>query len=510
VSLLGTWIGGYVVERKLGEGGMGEVYEARNPQIDERLAIKLLHAELTTRNDIKARFVQEAVAAAKVKHDNVVEVRDVATLPDGRVYIALEFLEGKDLEGYVAQLGGRLGEHDVVLIIGQVCCALHEAHLKGIVHRDLKPANVFITSDRRRPILVKLLDFGIAHVKNAVKSNTLMTGDKQVLGTPAYMAPEQIVSPRSVDQRADIFALGCMLYQLLTGRLPFDAETLEALVIAKREQRPWPPTSLVPGLSPIWDVIVARCLGWDPNTRYPNVHSLVLDIVDGTHGPNGPCAGVDGADAILREIWPDYRRIASEGEETRRAHGSIGATAPMSSPGALTTSISGAAGERMRSAAVPRRSGRLVVIGAAVAAGVAASVMIAAKIGGSSHATDRESTPATSPSPPPTSAGPSAAPSAGSASPAPTSSAAPRAEPAPSATAPAKPPAAPSDDAQAAPTATKPASSNKSLRPKQPRDRAADNAHVSPKPAATAPVEPKSEPPKAKTPPKHVDPDGVM
>lgn len=533
MNLLNLSIGGYIVEKLLGEGGMGQVYMARNPRIDERIAIKVLHPELTNASEIRDRFVQEAIAAAKVKHPNVVEVRDVATLPDGSVYISLEYLEGMDLEKYLAQRGGRLAESDVLLIMGQVCFALHEAHLKGIVHRDLKPANVFITSDRERDTLVKLLDFGIARIKGALKqASGTMTGERQVLGTPTYMAPEQVTSPRSVDQRADIYALGGMLYQLLTGWLPFQAETVEALILAKHQQQPRPPSSLVPGLSPIWDVIVSRCLGWEPNTRYPSVHSLLMDIVDGTMTAAGPVAGVAHADEVLRLAWPKYRDAATSYDETRRSSSAVG-VAPASTGGNfMTTSISGAAGERAiaRSTPPPARSrlGWMLALGTVAAAGMTAGVIAVSRMGGASSA-DVPNTAAPAAPPRPTTHAPATLPPATEPS-SPTPASVPPTTPAPESTTVRQPPSSTTSSTDskgsatqtAAPPTTAAAPQNvkapsaggdTTSAPRVTTKTHSKQPHAESRPPSLPPpTEPKPDAtkPRAPTPPKPIDPDGVM
>ncbi len=331
MSLIGTTIGGYLVERLLGEGGMGAVYEARHPALGKRLAIKVLLPEYANHQVVTARFVQEAIVAAHIEHPNIVEVRDTATLPDGRHYIALEFLEGCDLEHYVEDRGNRLGEHDALLILLQVCCGLHDAHLAGVVHRDLKPPNVFITHDRRQPTLVKILDFGIAKIRTSRRVTALQTNAKSVMGTPEYMAPEQATAPTSVDQRADVYALGGIIYRILSGRTPFQAETLDALILAKREQRPYPLSAQFPDLHPHWDTVIARCLAWEPGHRYPTVRALVEDLVD----------SIPAAAAILHEVWLGFSAQAGPHDATTRAPGS-----QSRSFGSTPTSLSGAVGVR--------------------------------------------------------------------------------------------------------------------------------------------------------------------
>ncbi|MCE9574540.1 MAG: protein kinase [Deltaproteobacteria bacterium] len=364
-SLVGTTIGGYLVERLLGEGGMGAVYEARHPALGKRLAIKVLLPEYANHQVVTARFVQEAIVAAHIEHPNIVEVRDTATLPDGRHYIALEFLEGCDLEHYVEDRGNRLGEYDALLILLQVCCGLHDAHLAGVVHRDLKPPNVFITHDRRQPTLVKILDFGIAKIRTSRRATALQTNAKSVMGTPEYMAPEQATAPTSVDQRADVYALGGIIYRILSGRTPFQAETIEALILAKREQRPSPLSAQFPDLHRHWDTVIARCLAWEPGHRYPTVRALVEDLVD----------SIPAAAAILHEVWPGFSAQAGPHDATTRAPGS-----QSRSFGSTPTSLSGAVGVRTGTNAGSGAGGvrrAWLVLGGLGAAGVAVAIAVA-------------------------------------------------------------------------------------------------------------------------------------
>jgi serine/threonine-protein kinase len=471
MSLVGTTIGGYLVERLLGEGGMGAVYEARHPTLGKRLAIKVLLPEYANHQVVTARFVQEAIVAAHIEHPNIVEVRDTATLPDGRHYIALEFLEGCDLERYVEDRGGRLGEHDALLILLQVCCGLHDAHLAGVVHRDLKPPNIFITHDRRQPTLVKILDFGIAKIRTSRPTTALQTNAKSVMGTPEYMAPEQATSPTSVDQRADVYGLGGIIYRVLAGRTPFHAETIDALILAKRDQRPHPLAAQFPDLHPHWDVVIARSLAWDPSHRYPTVHALVEDLVE----------SIPAAAALLKEVWPNFGDQAGPHDATTRAPAST------SRPSASTpTSLSGAAGVRVGTQGTQAASGetrrKWLVLGVLGGAAVATAIAVAVTRRAPS------STAAGAPPPPTITVDASTSPPDGSEAARPAIASPPDASPPPD--------AAPPPDATQPPDAAPDGSRHPTTRPgTAPRQ----GPHLAP-----------TTPPTRRDPPKPFDPDGVM
>ncbi len=466
-----TFPNGYVVERLLGQGGMGAVYLARHAIIGTRAVIKVLLAEFASNAVTTARFVQEAIAGARVEHDNIVKVHAISTLPDGRHYIELEFLEGRDLEAYVEDRGGRIGEHDALTIILQVCCGLNAAHVAGVVHRDLKPPNIFITSDSKRELFPKILDFGIAKLRTSGGRvpNALLTGAgaEGAMGTPAYMAPEQALAPRTVDQRADIYALGCIMYRILAGHEPFTGETIQALFDAKRMQRPARLSAMHPNIGPRWDAVISRCLAPDADDRYHDVLSLVTDLVS----EDGETPAIEGARQLRDDLWPDFGKLAGPADATVRA--------PTTS---TPTSLSGAAGVRAASTqAVSRRSTARIVLGLVVAASAATAIAIAARSGGPAPAQSASQTPVT------TIDAAAASNSAASMAPSP-----PDARPTPDA-----PPVDAAVDAgvdAAQPPAAAPD--------------AAPPVRVRPKPPRTTPELPKPPPPPKRR--KPIDPDGVI
>lgn len=379
--LIGQVVGSYRIEKMIGKGGMGAVYVATHQILGRRVAFKVLLPEYTARADISARFVQEAVSASHVvgangrTHRNVAEPIDTGTLPDGRHFLMVEYLEGCDLETYGAHRG-RLAEDEVFSFVAQTCAALYAAHAATdpktrrptpIVHRDLKPANLFLTRDDSGRPLVKLLDFGIAKVASAMRGTGIQTGAGLVMGSPAYMAPEQARAPLTVDARADLYALGVVIYQLLTARLPHVADNPMGYILAKQEQTPPPIATLVPDVAPVWDRVVARLLAWNPADRYADARAVVRDLADGTQG----LPGVVGAADILAATWPTFHTDA----DTTRAALPSAYTTPAPRP---PSTLSAAAGARSDSASTPRRRRGWIVaaLAATAAAGIAIGVIV--------------------------------------------------------------------------------------------------------------------------------------
>jgi serine/threonine-protein kinase len=267
--------GKYRVERVLGQGGMGVVLAAWHLQLEERAAIKIMLPEAAANAEAVARFLREARAAAKIQSEHVARVRDVGTLDNGHPYMVMEYLEGEDLSAVIANRGAVAVESAVTYVL-QACEALAEAHTIGIVHRDLKPGNLFLTRRRDGSELVKVLDFGISKVTGAAASgsDSAKTRTSALMGSPLYMSPEQMTSSRDVDPRSDIWALGVILYELLTGRPPFDGETLPQ-ICAMILSGPTPTLQAsLPHLPRELDAVVRRCLEKSPENRFSNVSEL--------------------------------------------------------------------------------------------------------------------------------------------------------------------------------------------------------------------------------------------
>ncbi len=236
-GLIGTKVDRYQLESLLGAGGFGAVYRAKHVHTDSTVALKLLKKSLGADQQMLERFLREARAASSVGSEHIVRVTDAGIASDGQAFLALEYLDGCDLKE-LATRNAPLPLQRVVTLVLQVLDALSAAHAKGIVHRDMKPANVFVIQRDGRDF-VKLLDFGISKMHgDAAGSGLTMTG--VAMGTPSYMAPEQFFDARSVDARADLYSVAAMIYELLSGRLPFDAESYAHLIVKVRTEQPEP------------------------------------------------------------------------------------------------------------------------------------------------------------------------------------------------------------------------------------------------------------------------------
>jgi len=273
--------GKYRVERVLGRGGMGVVVAAHHIHLDERVAIKFLLPEAAGNAEALARFAREARAAVKIKSEHVARVSDVGTLAGGEPYMVMEYLEGGDLGDWL-QKHRRLSMEQATEFLLQACEAIAEAHSLGIVHRDLKPANLFVIRTPSGALSVKVLDFGISKVTRWGGSapDASMTKTSALMGSPLYMSPEQLQSPKDVDARSDIWALGVILYELLKGECPFGGETLPELVAKILSTAPTPLRALQPQLPAGLEAVIGKCLERDRNRRYASIGALASDLVE--------------------------------------------------------------------------------------------------------------------------------------------------------------------------------------------------------------------------------------
>ncbi len=277
----GTVIAGkFRVERVLGQGNMGVVVLATHLQLDQQVALKFLLPSSLAQAEVEARFAQEARAAAKIKSEHVVRVLDVSTLDSGEPYIVMEYLEGTDLARQLARRGP-MPVPEAVATVLQICEALAEAHAAGIVHRDLKLSNLFVASYPDGQPCIKILDFGISKFSIPGSDPDLsMTDTAAVMGSPLYMSPEQMRSTRNVDGRSDIWALGVILYELVSGRVPFDAQTMPLLCSMVLQDEPPPLGARVRELPRGFEAVVMRCLAKDRNQRFQSVPELAVALAE--------------------------------------------------------------------------------------------------------------------------------------------------------------------------------------------------------------------------------------
>jgi serine/threonine-protein kinase len=267
--------GKYQVDRVLGVGGMGAVFSAVDHETGERVAIKCLLPTYCENVDVITRFLREGRATMRLTSEHIARVSATGALDSGVPYIVMEHLDGRDLRSVVKH-SGPLPVHEAAAYVSQVCAALAEAHALGIVHRDLKPANLFLTRRPNGTALIKVLDFGIAKYTSPslLGDQVEMTRTQTILGSRAYMSPEQMLRPKEVDARADIWSLGVILYFFVTGKNPFASDTTEAMIMRIIQGTPEPLTALVPGLPPAFEAVVLRCLAKAREARFSNVTEL--------------------------------------------------------------------------------------------------------------------------------------------------------------------------------------------------------------------------------------------
>lgn len=274
--------GKYRIERILGSGGMGEVLAARHVDLQRDVALKFLHPSLMTRTDLVERFLREARALAQLQSEHAVRVMDVAKLEDGSPYMVMELLRGSDLHSVLD--AGPLPLDEAIEYVLQAAEALAEAHGLGIVHRDLKPSNLFLAQRPDGSHLVKVLDFGISKIAvEEAGPDASVTATNSFLGSPRYMSPEQIRSAKNVDRRADIWSLGVVLYELTTGKHPFEAETVAEVIGLVLHQSPAPPSAHRPEIPAELDAVIARCLEKDRELRFPDLGAFAEAL--GALGP---------------------------------------------------------------------------------------------------------------------------------------------------------------------------------------------------------------------------------
>jgi serine/threonine protein kinase/ketosteroid isomerase-like protein len=315
--------GKYRLERLIAHGGMGSVYRALHVQLDRAVAIKILRAEFLADATIRARFNREARAAARLKHPNIVAVYDFGELPSGSAYLVMELIEGRSLREELrlhAARGGQMGPERAAALLLPVCAGVEAAHRHGVIHRDLKPDNVMIEAERGAE-RVLVLDFGIAKLKERDQTMRFITDEETIVGTPNYISPEQC-SGLPVDARSDVYSLGVMLYEMLTGQAPFAARDTAAVLLRHLHEAPAAPSRFRPELAGPLEDVVLRALQKSPERRYASAAQFADAVSRGagwepaTHEIGG--AGSQPAPPSSEETRPRIRPgIASAEPDTR-------------------------------------------------------------------------------------------------------------------------------------------------------------------------------------------------
>ena len=291
--LVGAILGGsYRIARVLGEGGMARLYEAEHLFLDRRYAIKVIHEHLARRTELLARFEREARAASRIQSEHVVQVMDIQRTADGRPCIVAELLDGEDLQMYLRRTPV-MSSTEAIPIVRQICRALTAAHACGVVHRDLKPSNVFLCRGDGGRLVVKILDFGVAK----------LTGDREltstgaVVGTPAYMAPEQAAQAAEAGPPADIYAAGAVLYRMLTGQSPYAGDTSTNPLVKLLHEEPARPRSIEPSIPPGIEAVIQHAMARDPRDRPGSAALLEAELAafdTGSPGADGAQPGKPG------------------------------------------------------------------------------------------------------------------------------------------------------------------------------------------------------------------------
>ena len=345
--MIGQQVGPYRVMARIGEGGMGAVYEAIDEQIGKRVAIKVLHKEHAKNPQISNRFINEARAINVVEHPGIVTVSSFGQLPDGTAYIVMELLKGETLNARMKSQGGRMPMLDALRLVRQIASALAAAHEKGIIHRDLKPDNIMLVKDSAMPggERTKLLDFGIAKLRQEYQGSgdQVMTRAGVMMGTPLYMAPEQCRNASDVDDKADVYSLGVMLYRMLAGKPPFSAPGTGELMAMHIYKQPPPLQEANPSLPDQLVGLVHRMLAKNRVER-PSMAQVAqeLDLIGAKSSGMAPAV-------LPAQAAAPY---ANESATVLSDNSGVQATRPM----APTPTV----------APEPRRSGRFIAIAVAV------------------------------------------------------------------------------------------------------------------------------------------------
>ena len=424
--MIGQVVGSYRITSRISEGGMGAVYRAEHVLLGRMAALKVLLPELCSNKEIVNRFFNEAKATTAIHHPGIVEIFDFGYMPTGHAFLVMEFLEGMTLAQRI-KMRGPIAEGEAAMILRGVCSALAAAHAKGIVHRDLKPDNIFCVPDPDSPLgeRYKLLDFGIAKLTDVgMASSSTKTG--AVMGTPTYMSPEQCKGTGAVDHRADLYSLGCIFYELVTGRPPFDSLGVGELIGAHLFMPPDPPSRHVPpgqALSAETEALILNLLEKQPERRVQTARDLAQALTLIAHNTGWvPTADLDRPSMqFATPARPTPASFTPVFQSSQNLTVRAPNPTPIPSVAQKPTTLSAAAGAAIAvPTGAPRKSRTGILVGAAavIVIGAVAGVMLRKNAASSGDSLAEPAavqpaaaaTPAPTPAPTPTPVAPTPAP----------------------------------------------------------------------------------------------------
>jgi serine/threonine protein kinase len=373
----GQQVGEYVIEAKIGAGGFGTVFRAAHPLIGKQVAIKVLSRAYSAQPDMVSRFIAEARSVNQIRHRNIIDIFGFGQLEDGRHYFVMELLEGQPLDVYLER-HGRLTVAEAVAILRGVARALDAAHGKGIIHRDIKPENIFLSVDAEGGWFPKLLDFGIAKAFGGAPEGMHKTRTGAPIGTPYYMSPEQCRG-RDVDHRTDIYAFGCVAYELVTGSVPFDGDDYMEILMKQIGEAPPRVSAVAPELASL-DEPIAWMMAKDPAERPATLAAAMAAIEHSAEASGHALPAVRPSALLDRQTPAPPLRTPGPGLRSISTAETVDLTPPP--PGEAPTLA--ATGPVVEAARPPRRRGALI-LGAVVAAAGAVAVAVIALGGGSSR-----------------------------------------------------------------------------------------------------------------------------
>jgi len=364
---VGQTIGNYKITAKLGEGGMGVVFLAEHPVIGKKVAMKAIHPELSRNAEVISRFMIEAKSVNQIGHEHIVDISDFGTTPGGEFYFVMEYLQGQAMAERLKAVT-RMPAPQALNIAGQVADALGASHDHGIIHRDLKPENIYLVARGSSKDFVKVLDFGLAKLTGRGEekvSHKTRTGS--VMGTPFYMAPEQCEGKASIDHRADIYSLGVILFEMLTGKVPFGGEGYGEIIV-KHITMPAPSArAIVPELSPALDAVLFRAMAKNPDHRFQTMAELRDAMMDPEgYAQTAPKAGVPGHTDVSSSSAQRSAMSMSRADRERASQLGVLATglAPAGTPSTFRETV----GEILDEVPARNSRGKTLAIALAVAA----------------------------------------------------------------------------------------------------------------------------------------------